>query len=278
MEFFIEYETYEGNSDSLCYSLFENEVVDAWLECIQIGRPELNFGFYGLSRLDIAEVSLKLAAAYEKISEKLLEKDQNIDVSKILIDGAVDQHLLNRLHAIFHHYKDRDLQYGLTGNTYQEILQQLNGLVHLLESQPHKNSYQFIINPVRNYRGVEIPDHWYKKYFSGPEQHGDLVLGYGTVGKELLEIYKTKDVKNLNLISPQKYVYGEFRQIFNGEINYISTEQLRLWCAESGKSSLHERELYTFRPKLGKIKTDLSFKQLRQKCLTFKKVLGVEVD
>lgn len=279
IEFTIEYRTCSNDIDSLTYRLLDNEVVSAWLDCLQNAKPCLNWSTYGLQDFDILELASQLELSYNNISKKLLEKDQNINTSSIVSGGKIDQKVLNELHAVFHYYKERETEYQLSDRASQQYLQVINKNVHSLESMINgtKTSFQIIINPVRYYQGFEIPYNWYKRFFNQPVNHGDLVLGYATVGKELLEIYNSNDVSNLDCISPQRYVSGEFRQNFSSCINIDTVDKIKEWCLDNGKTDLSDAELYTFRPKLGTIKTDLNYAELRLKCSQFTEVLGYEV-
>lgn len=279
MKFVIEYKTQTNGSDILTYNLFDNELVSAWIDCLNNNEPCINFGFYNLQDLNVKRTAIDLADAYYRLTPKFLEKDRNIN-AELLIDkeNNINQDVLNKLHMIYHYYQDRLNEFNLLDEAAKRNLQVLNGNIHALESRSSTPSYQFIINPTRNNPGLEIPEHWYSKYFSEAQDHGDLLLGYATVGKDLLEIYNTQDVDNLDLITPQKYVYSEFRQVFDIEKNFkLTVDDLKNWCAENGRKNLSDSKLYAFRPKLGKIDTDLNFYNLKEKCKTFKEPVGWEV-
>jgi len=278
MKFIIEYKTWKNETDTLTYKLRDNELVDAWLHCLQSQPPRMNYGFYNLETIDFKRTAIEIANAYYRLYPKFLEKDREIN-AELLVDknDNINQDILNKLHMVYHYYQDRIEEYNLTDKDSLNRLQVLNGGIHRLESYSNGSpSYQIMINPTRFSHGMEIPASWYKKYFNEEAENGDLLLGYATIGKDLLEIYNTRDVENLHLITPQKYIYSEFRQMFDvfEKKSKLTTHILRKWCYDHGKKNLSEAELYTFRPKLGKIETDLNFYELKEKCRNFKEPIG----
>lgn len=269
--FRLEYQTFSNEIEFVDYQLYSNEIVEAWLSTLDVNQKNLNEGIYGLHQVNVTKVKDILTSAYNGLKNQLLEKDRNVVIEDLYQNNILNQDVLNQLHSIFHYYQDRtkEFQFGPRELSY---LQDLNREVHTLEAIPSSNSFMMAINPCRNSEGVEINPTWYKKYFNKMFNHGDLILGYATTGKELFEIYNTKDVANLNNISPQKRVYPEFRLVFseNTKSNGPTIDSLKEWAVKNGKDNFIDAELYTFRPKLGKIITDLSFFELRNKLLNYK--------
>jgi hypothetical protein len=267
------YSTKSGAFDSIKYQLRENEIVEAWVDCLRNGNKDINQGFYGIKDVDVEASSKTVINAYNAIKHKLLAEHQ------IEVYDTIDQDALNKLHAVYHYYQDRYTEFDLNDTQSLAYLQDLNREIHQLEScTTDTTGFMVIINPVQTYEGIDIKESWYKEYFGECHQHGDLMLGYATVGKELFEIFNTNDVDNLDHISPQTKIYGEFRQFF---LSYkkedFGIEHLKDWCDKNGKTNLTNAELYSFRPKLGSIDTDLSFEQLKYKFHTFDKFVDWEL-
>jgi hypothetical protein len=272
----VVFETHSGTHEILQYKLHDTDIVLAWIECLYSGEKILNYDSYGLHGINAKESTDIIVNAYNSIKDKLLLKHQNID-----INYPIAQVTLNKLHEVFHYYQDRYVEFNLYDKKSKKYLQDLNGEIHNLEvASDSDNTFFMIVDPISEYQGISIKHNWYKKYFNNLPQNGDLLLGYATPGKELIEIYNTDDTNNLNNISPQKNVKGECRlwfQPYKKEESCLNVEILKKWCEKNGKTHLSDPELYTFRPKLGTLKTSLTFDELKYKLLNFKEIVNWEI-
>jgi hypothetical protein len=261
------FKTNDDKIHSIDFELYDNELVHAWKKIFSFSDDN-HTHFYGIYSEEDKNNDIDLLKKNYLLIEPYLEdKDKNIDFTNI------DNHLLNKLHRIFHYYSDR---YHQGSNIFdklvnpQKILEILNVTIHRVET-PANNDCVMGVFVARTKQSVDIPEDWYNKYFRDTPNHGDLLLGYATVGKELKELYFSNDHENLNSISPQRKIREEFR-IFIREKDYQdSTEENSIqWAKTHGYINLKDSEKYSQRPRLGKLRTQISFKELRDLFANYK--------
>tara|TARA_X000000368_G_scaffold391743_1_gene356000 strand:- start:1681 stop:2523 length:843 start_codon:yes stop_codon:yes gene_type:complete len=269
------FETTDNKIESVDYLLYENELVEAWKGIFEFSGNN-NTDFYGLGSQS-AEDTIK--RNYPLLEPYLKDEDKNIDVL------VLDTQTLNRLHRIFHYYGEEncppDEERFPDKGYYGELLKELNIAIHKLEVTGD-NSFMGVFSPKRNPQrvfgpdSVEIPESWYRKYFNDRPVSGELLLGYATIGKDLLNSYIQDDLDNLNNLAYQKYIRQEIRIWFSEHQEKPGRlKQAWNWALSNGYQ-LTDAEKYCRRPKLGKIVTDLSHKEARLLFSKYKRYVSWE--
>jgi len=270
------FETTDDKVEHIDYLLYENELVEAWKSIFEFSGNN-NTDFYGLGTQGADDM---IRRSYPLLEPYLKDEDKGIDIS------VLDTQTLNRLHTIFHYYGEEkcppDQERFPDKKYHGELLKDLNIGIHKLEAG-ESNSFMGVFSPKKNPQRVfgphalEIPKSWYRKYFNHRPVSGDLLLGYATIGKDLLNSYIQNDIDNLRNLAYQRYVRQEFRIWFAESPQQPGRlKQAWNWAASNGFDSIPDHKKYCLRPKLGKIVTDLSHKEARLLFSKYKRYLSWE--
>ena len=261
------FKTNDDKIHSLDFDLYDNELVRSWINIFTFSEDN-HTNFFGIYSSEERKIDIDLLKKdYLLIENYLEDEDKNIDFTNC------NNSLLNRLHRIFHYYSD---QYHQGSNIFDEldnaqtILERLNITIHRLEAPASNDCVMGVFVP-RTKKAVDVAEEWYSKYFRDPPNNGDLLLGYATVGKELKELYFSDDHKNLNSISPQRKIREEFRIFIREKDVQDTTEEKSIaWAESHGYTNLKDSEKYSQRPKLGKLRTQISYQKLKDLFANYK--------
>lgn len=185
----------KGRTVSVYFQLNDNPVQHTW----QNKQTEkLQFYTYPMTNVGLENIVKKLNELVEIVKEE-----------KISYPPSQDQ--LNYLHSKFVEEKSKN----------EKAWQMINLLIHNLEhakNDPfidYNCSVYFIREPEDNF--VPIKEE-YKLWLTTEHRWGDLILGYGTLGKDWLEIFKGND--HIDELAIQSTVSTETCMFFHVENPY----------------------------------------------------------
>jgi len=219
-------------SDNIQEELIEYKIIDSpvsriWLECVNYHLQSGNCTIYKNQSIKNVPNQKKIIELWNSIFTTIdnlnsIAKKKVIDIDKSKIKN--NNSLLNYLHTRFHEIHD-----NLSDDCMQNYLEDLNKNIHILQdSQNSQFIYAtFFLTSNKPQIKYNISDLNLYKYFNYENiEFGDLVLGYGTVGKNLYDSYKNNDIEVVKngLIRPQKTIDSEVvLNFFNYDINSISS-------------------------------------------------------
>lgn len=135
----------------------------------------------------------------------------------------ISQKILNDLHSKFVHQ----------GNNFNQEWQMINILIHRLEDNlddpfiEYDCDINFVTIPNETYFPIKEE---YKLWLNTEHRWGDLILGFGTLGKDWLDIFKDND--NFDDLNIQSTVSSETRIFFHLENPYrrFEEKEFYLWA------------------------------------------------
>jgi hypothetical protein len=189
----------KGRTIDVYFQLNDNPVQHIWQE-IQ-NRP-LGFETYPMSDTDL-----------NMVIEKLNSQLTLVGVEKIYQPVNIDQ--LNYIHSLFVKSQSES----------PEIWQKINLLIHSLENliDDPLPEYSRSINFIRDYETRLPIKEEYKMWLTTEFRWGDLILGYGTKGKDWLEIFRNND--SLEELVLQTTISSETHMHFHPEHHYKRFEE-----------------------------------------------------
>ena len=210
----------ENKVVTLTYQIVDTPISHIWLDRVRWIMQVHNYSVFENQWSNVLPDSAEIIDLWKTM--KLLVDETNskqyVDVDFIdmpdTIDPNVDnQKMLNYLHHVFHMFIEK---VGDTHRTYNPLVQ-LNVYIHKLEKlvQNLKNTENTIVNysfflhgdvrksPTGGNHTVPILDKSLYKYWDHPDEFGDLLLGYHTIGKNIhhccldndIELVKTGGVR-----------------------------------------------------------------------------------
>ena len=232
---------YDGSRKTLVYRFVDSPVVDLFLGRVRSVMSKENWEvFYNQWSTYIP--SLEKINAIWKIMYDLVQETNSkkyVDIDYISMPESFDptvqqQPLLNYLHYEFHRFEEevenephRRIHQP---NGYYDPLQALNMWIHTLEKLMSIYDDRYDADPNRaliacgfmihsgNRDTVAIDDPELYKHWHYPNESGDMVLGYHTVGKNTMHCYQDNDVALVKkgMVRPQKFIGPEVMMMFAG--------------------------------------------------------------
>ena len=184
----------QGRKFDIYFQLNDNPVQHIWQKKQRDKREYFTFPMANLG----VEENLKQLNYYLKL----------IDQPQLLF--PIDQNLLNQLHAQF-----------TRSNNNSEAWQMINLFIHNIENTKNDPfvEYNCSVNFIRQPEiDSALIEEEYKLWLTTEHKWGDLILGYGTLGKDYLEISKDNDT--LDELALQRTVSTETCLFFHLENPY----------------------------------------------------------
>lgn len=232
-------ENSKGFREHLDYELYDSPITYKWmaatLYALENGLP-----IWGQS-LNCRPTEEYATQLFERM-KSLIEETNSL--GKVKIDAITEksfkdlkQKRLNHLHQQFHLFEEAVVESGKYDQT-RFNLQEMNVLIHRLENTLGNLSgdptyyEQSLLFYYKGQRRVLLEPSDYE-YFVGENLFGDLLLGYGTTGKNLYQCYlnNDKDLVQNKLVRPQRTVSTEVLLIFPSHDpaeGYFEEEQAKM--------------------------------------------------
>ncbi len=204
----------------LYYRLKNNVSVKKWIYLMQQSE-EARADIWGLSinipmnKEEIQDILNQMMDCLTIINE---EGEMRVQVPNLQFEN-ITQEYLNRLHETFHSYEERARERGIEGVT-RDCLHRINVLVHQTENgmlhmrEPRALRFlNFSFFPQYNIP-LDLEDY---ENFTMERQFGDLVMGYGTIGKNLFHCYWDNDLELVKkkMVRPQVMANPNVLSFFN---------------------------------------------------------------
>jgi hypothetical protein len=274
-----------SDGKEMIYQLMENSVVDKFIKLVSSIKS-------GKSQVDYESYCMWTAESFP--TEKII-KDLNASVDYFNKNNGygeilkhiseVNQSDLNDLHYDFEHAANRFLPNDLLSSEHNKAIEKLppkcqdigllafhlnniNSKIHTLEFAVNLKLEQFrayfsvfLRDLLKDTRSIPL-DKYDQKLFTLDAQFGDLMLGYGTTGKNLYHIYLNNDVnffKEGNQPSPQSAITTNILGWFsedkrhNEEVAYLDA-----WLSKNfpGKFNVNDESHSLGYIKLGTLQRD----------------------
>jgi len=279
MKLHFELENSHAQRRPFTYQLLDTpstkKFVDVTLNALK--RPNnfphrLSFGF----RPNERDLSLRVERMNELIH--IINQEGIVQISgELACASELSQERLNYLHLKFHEYEEQ-LQGEQTGTPTTNSLRELNVLIHQIEQNIGAlNSgvfTQYLIFLLKETvtTPMDSADHMAKTL---ELRHGDLMLGYCTVGKSLFHCYKDNDldlIKN-RVVRDQVVISSEVICAFpqkddEQEFMRANCERFYEWCRDNRVEDYgYDYQLPIHRPgniPLGRIEQDYSYQEISE--------------
>lgn len=229
---------YDGSRKTLVYRFVDSPIVDLFLGRVRSVMSKEKWAIFK-NQWSTYTPSLEKINAIWKIMYDLVQEANSkkyVDIDYISMpksfDPAVQQQpLLNHLHYEFHRFEEE-----VESEPHRRIdwsydpLMRLNVEIHTLEALMSIYDERYDADPNRAliacgfllHSGhpdkVSIEDTELYKHWHYPNEFGDMVLGYHTVGKNTMHCYQDNDVALVKkgMVRPQKFIGPETMLMFRG--------------------------------------------------------------
>lgn len=268
----------ERKTFDLCYDVFQHRVAKEW---VNLSQKSLDVGALpsGASfNFQVTPNDFQTALDEMNGHIGLIQVQGEIDIPiERLTQDNLSQKYLNDLHEQFHRFEEESRKHNHFSPT-RDALGQLNVLIHWVE-----NAYKMLsgthINQFLTY--YLHPNHFSPLNDSDYElarislNFGDLMLGYGTTGKNLYHCYIDNDRKIVEdgLIRPQKTISTEVLAFFPLQdaapsFEKEQNERFQNWCKEADVSKygydISEPQHRIGHIPLGKLTQKLSLEEIKE--------------
>jgi len=211
-----------GNLNILSYQLYDTQLTDKWITLTNANlkrkTPSIHSVFNNRTEKDLPEIFKKLSSIVNHINK---EYDK-----KLPLYIEYDNKKLNYLHEEFEIFGERieELRFNnkLT-NELSDNFYSLNEYIHICEDAliTKENSWGafgilYDIHPL----GLHLPIQEEDKLMLNINYHwGKLYLGYNTLGKDWLNVFKDNDIEVIerDMVKPQRRFAAETWLNFNGD-------------------------------------------------------------
>lgn len=229
---------YDGSRKILVYRLVDSPVVDIFLGQVRLVMSSEKWRVFE-NQWSTYIPSLEKINAVWKIMYDLVQEANSkkyVDIDYIDMPESFDptvqqQPLLNRLHYEFHRFEEevKNEPRRLIDQLY-DPLQRLNSEIHILEKLMSIHDDRCDPDPVHallacgfmihtgHLELVEISDSELYKHWHYPDDFGDMLLGYHTIGKNTMHCWHDNDIDLVKkgMVRPQKFIGPEVVLLFNG--------------------------------------------------------------
>lgn len=254
---------------NLKFKIYQNELTEIWSSVIQNNID--------LGNNQPISISSNLCDTEQSLNNdilsliKLLEKyDKRFDMDWPTDYRKVTSKNLNKLHKLFHFIEENiKKENSSLEEAFDKLLQQVNNKIHNLESAIEKvQSVSWYIN--KGYgTSKKITDdvrkYWNIKFFKY-HKPGTIFLGYHTIGKSLVDCYRTNDVDLVRIdgVRQQEYISSEVIFYPDRFIESNNQRQIKKWLKNNNLNiNINSPKFkYNNQPALGFLETKLSKKQV----------------
>lgn len=229
---------YDGSRKTLVYRLVDSPVAELFLGRVRSVMSKEKWWIFE-NQWSTYIPSLEKINTVWKIMYDLVQEANSkkyVDVDYIDMPESFDptvqqQPLLNRLHYEFHRFEEEveNEPHRRIDRSY-DPLQRLNVEIHTLEKLMVIYDDRFDPDPDRaliacgfllhggHPNRVEITDPELYKHWHYPNEFGDMVLGYHTVGKNTMHCWQDNDIDLVKkgMVRPQKFIGPEVMLMFRG--------------------------------------------------------------
>ena len=229
---------YDGSKKTLVYRFVDSPVVDLFLGRIRSVMSKEKWWVFE-NQWSTYIPSLEKINAVWKIMYDLVQEANSkkyVDVDYIDMPESFDplvqqQPLLNHLHYEFHRFEEEveNEPHRRIDQSYDPLMI-LNVEIHALEKLMSIYDDRYDPNPAHalfacgfmihngHLDKIAIEDPELYKHWHYPDEFGDMVLGYHTVGKNTMHCYQDKDIELVKkgMVRPQKFIGPEVMLMFRG--------------------------------------------------------------
>jgi len=243
---------------TLTYQIVDTPVSQIWLDRVRWIMQVDNHSVFENQWANVLPDSREIIDLW-KTMKRLVDgtnSKQYVDVDFIDMPDTIDptadnQKMLNHLHHVFHMFIEK---VGDTHRTYNPLVQ-LNVYIHKLEKlvQNLKNTENTIVNysfflhgnvknsPTGGDHTVPITDKSLYQYWDHPDEFGDLLLGYHTIGKNIHHCCLDNDIELVKSggVRPQVTIGNEVILQFRRGKTDISNQHrmINSWVKENNLES-----------------------------------------
>ena len=270
----LTYKDTNNHTIQLRYRIIDSPVTKLWIQNVTKTLRSIDYAILEIKNPigDIQESLSKLKKYVEDVNSQKFISGYNIEIEQGLEHKNIRQYL-NILHTNFHEIMESENFSNSVLDKNYDPVKMINEEVHRAETiLDNRNNYVYFGSSLHynefNFNTEKIHlDMDLLKYWDYEEQHGDLLLGYDTVGKNLYHCFLDNDidvVKNL-MIRPQIEISTQTISLFgfNRPLNDIERTKtsLRKWVNDHALDKYVNmndlRNLIVGQPLLGKLIKDV---------------------